>query len=123
MVLEGLWCPPPITGAVVAALTSIWGEWAVSGTWKVSGSATKPSVPQCSSHHTVLPPRLCSTPQRSATASSNGDGGNCVEVRHDLPGFVPVRDSKTPAGPALVFPVSAWAPFVGALKGDGAPTG
>ena len=53
---------------------------------------------------------------------SNGDGGNCVEVRDDLPGLVPVRDSKTPAGPALVFPASAWAPFVGALKGAGAPT-
>ena len=52
----------------------------------------------------------------------NGDGGDCVEVRDDLPGVVPVRDSKTPAGPALVFPASAWAPFVGALKSAGAPT-
>jgi len=52
---------------------------------------------------------------------SNGDGGHCVEVRDDVPGIVPVRDSKTPAGPALMFPASAWAPFVGALKGVDVP--
>ena len=48
---------------------------------------------------------------------SNGDGGNCVEVAHNLPGLAPVRDSKTvPHGPALVLTASAWAPFVAALK-------
>ncbi|MFG2349320.1 DUF397 domain-containing protein [Streptomyces phaeochromogenes] len=52
---------------------------------------------------------------------SNGSGGDCVEVRDDLPGIVPVRDSKTPAGPALMFPTSAWALFVGALKGVDVP--
>ncbi|MFI1480736.1 DUF397 domain-containing protein [Streptomyces sp. NPDC020747] len=52
---------------------------------------------------------------------SNGSGGDCVEVRHGLPGIVPVRDSKAPAGPALMFPASAWAPFVGALKGVDVP--
>jgi hypothetical protein len=46
---------------------------------------------------------------------SNGDGGNCVEVRDGLPGIVPVRDSKNPQGPALVFPARAWAEFVGSL--------
>ncbi|MFP3991741.1 DUF397 domain-containing protein [Streptomyces sp. E11-3] len=50
------------------------------------------------------------------SSHSNGDGGNCVEVRDDLPGLVPVRDSKNPHGPALVFPASAWAPFVSHLK-------
>ncbi|MGW3305431.1 DUF397 domain-containing protein [Streptomyces sp. NPDC001073] len=43
---------------------------------------------------------------------SNGSGGDCVEVRDDLPGLVPVRDSKVPHGPALLIPASAWAPFV-----------
>ncbi|WP_461066964.1 DUF397 domain-containing protein [Streptomyces pseudoechinosporeus] len=38
----------------------------------------------------------------------------------DLPDLVPVRDSKTPHGPALVFPANAWGNFVGALKGEAA---
>ncbi|MFG2095484.1 DUF397 domain-containing protein [Streptomyces sp. NPDC048612] len=48
---------------------------------------------------------------------SNGDGGNCVEVVDDLPGIVPVRDSKDPHGPAIVFPAAAWSAFVAAVKG------
>ncbi|MFJ2898913.1 DUF397 domain-containing protein [Streptomyces sp. NPDC087218] len=31
---------------------------------------------------------------------------------------VPVRDSKNPYGPAVVFAASAWTPFVTAVKGD-----
>ncbi|MGI5393188.1 DUF397 domain-containing protein [Streptomyces sp. CA-251251] len=46
---------------------------------------------------------------------SNGTGGDCVEVTDDLPGLVPVRDSKNPHGPALLFPSAAWSAFVGAL--------
>ncbi|MFF8094266.1 DUF397 domain-containing protein [Streptomyces sp. NPDC016675] len=33
----------------------------------------------------------------------------------DLPGLVPVRDSKNPHGTALLFPSAAWSAFVGAL--------
>jgi Domain of unknown function (DUF397) len=47
---------------------------------------------------------------------SNGDGGNCVEVADNLPGIVPVRDSKDPSGPALVFPAGAWAAFIADVK-------
>lgn len=38
--------------------------------------------------------------------SSYSDGGlnNCVEVADNFPGLIPVRDSKAPTGPALVFP-------------------
>ncbi|WP_432186617.1 DUF397 domain-containing protein [Streptomyces sp. Tue6028] len=43
---------------------------------------------------------------------SNGEGGDCVEVAAGVPGVVPVRDSKVPDGPALVFPSAAWAGFV-----------
>ena len=43
---------------------------------------------------------------------SNATGGECVEVRDDLPGVVPVRDSKVPDGSALLIPASAWASFV-----------
>ncbi|MFG2198978.1 DUF397 domain-containing protein [Kitasatospora sp. NPDC048715] len=47
---------------------------------------------------------------------SGGNGGNCVEVASGLPGLVPVRDSKDPHGPALVFPAAAWAAFVAAVQ-------
>ncbi|QHC27331.1 DUF397 domain-containing protein [Streptomyces sp. GS7] len=48
---------------------------------------------------------------------SNQAGGNCIEVAHGHPHVVPVRDSKAPRGPVLVFPAGAWAAFVGVLKG------
>ncbi|GHG45915.1 DUF397 domain-containing protein [Streptomyces griseocarneus] len=48
---------------------------------------------------------------------TNGDGGNCVEIADNLPGIVPVRDTKTaPQGTTLVFPATAWAVFVRTLK-------
>ncbi|SEC86488.1 DUF397 domain-containing protein [Streptomyces melanosporofaciens] len=49
---------------------------------------------------------------------SNGDGGDCVEVADNLPGLVPVRDSKCPDGPALIFAARSWATFVASLKMD-----
>ncbi|MFS7874537.1 MULTISPECIES: DUF397 domain-containing protein [Streptomyces] len=33
-----------------------------------------------------------------------------------IPGVVPVRDSKRPDGPALVFPAGSWATFIDELK-------
>ena len=47
---------------------------------------------------------------------SNGDGGNCLEVARNIPGLVPVRDSKAPQGPAIILGAAAWAPFVASLK-------
>jgi uncharacterized protein DUF397 len=47
---------------------------------------------------------------------SGGDNGDCVEVADGVPGVVPVRDSKDPNGPALVFPAEAWTEFLGAVK-------
>lgn len=46
--------------------------------------------------------------------SSYSDGGanNCVEVSDTFPTLVPVRDSKVPTGPALVFGAGAWSAFV-----------
>ncbi|MCP3769192.1 MULTISPECIES: DUF397 domain-containing protein [Streptomyces] len=49
---------------------------------------------------------------------SNQDGGACVEVCDDFAAVVPVRDSKFPHGPVLVFPAVGWASFVSALRGD-----
>ncbi|GAA3357108.1 hypothetical protein GCM10017744_026420 [Streptomyces antimycoticus] len=47
---------------------------------------------------------------------SNGDGGECVEVADNLPGLVPVRDSKNPDGPAILFPAGSWGAFIASLK-------
>lgn len=47
---------------------------------------------------------------------SNGDGGSCVEVAEGLTGIVPVRDSKTPYGPAVLFGAHAWSAFIGRVK-------
>ncbi|WP_327284008.1 DUF397 domain-containing protein [Streptomyces sp. NBC_01205] len=46
---------------------------------------------------------------------SGGDGGDCVEVCDAHPDLVPVRDSKAPDGPHLVFGAAAWGAFVTAL--------
>ncbi|MCX4739521.1 DUF397 domain-containing protein [Streptomyces antibioticus] len=48
---------------------------------------------------------------------SNSEGGSCVEVLDGYPSGVPVRDSKVPHGPALVFSSGGWALFVAAVKG------
>ncbi|MFG1604605.1 DUF397 domain-containing protein [Actinoplanes sp. NPDC049265] len=45
---------------------------------------------------------------------STGDG-ECVEVAR-LDDVVAVRDSKDPAGPALIFTPAEWAAFVGGAK-------
>lgn len=47
---------------------------------------------------------------------SNGQGAECVEVADGFPGAVPVRDSKEPHGPALVFPAGGWSSFVSAVR-------
>jgi hypothetical protein len=43
---------------------------------------------------------------------SDGGGTNCVEVAPGYPDLVPVRDSKAPQGPVLVFATTAWAAFL-----------
>ncbi|MFF1353612.1 DUF397 domain-containing protein [Streptomyces sp. NPDC058297] len=47
---------------------------------------------------------------------SGSEGGSCLEVLDHHPAGVPVRDSKTPNGPALVFPSAGWSSFVIAVK-------
>ncbi|MFI6445136.1 DUF397 domain-containing protein [Kitasatospora sp. NPDC050543] len=38
-----------------------------------------------------------------------------------FPGLVPVRDSKDPDGPALVFTSAAWQSFVAGIRADEFP--
>jgi len=47
---------------------------------------------------------------------SGGANGECLEVA-DGHATVPVRDSKSPAGPALTFSPQGWTRFVTAVKG------
>jgi len=49
---------------------------------------------------------------------SNDQAGSCLEVLDNHPSGVPVRDSKNPYGPAVVFPAPGWRSFVEAVKGD-----
>ncbi len=60
---------------------------------------------------------------RKSSYSDNSEGA-CVEVADGgLPGAVPVRDSKAPQGPALVFPAAGWTAFVTSVKHPDLPTG
>ncbi|MEI5099267.1 DUF397 domain-containing protein [Streptomyces sp. PmtG] len=47
---------------------------------------------------------------------SGGGGDECLEVADGHPDAVPVRDSKTPHGPHLLFHPPAWSAFIGSLK-------
>jgi len=47
---------------------------------------------------------------------SGPQGGNCVEVAQLPGGLVAIRDSRHPAGPALVFTPAEWAIFVGGAR-------
>ena len=58
---------------------------------------------------------------RKSSYSENGQGA-CIEVVDGHPAGIPVRDSKDPHGPALLFPASAWSSFVEAVKSHHFPT-
>ncbi|MET8702236.1 DUF397 domain-containing protein [Kitasatospora sp. NPDC004723] len=49
-------------------------------------------------------------------SSYSQNGGTCIEVAPNYPGVVPVRDSKDPQGPALIFPAESFAAFVDAVR-------
>ncbi|WP_371773884.1 DUF397 domain-containing protein [Streptomyces sp. NBC_01438] len=54
-------------------------------------------------------------------SSYSENGGQCVEVATNLiasRGVVPVRDSKSLAGPVLNVAVGSFASFVAGVKGD-----
>ncbi|MFE3219116.1 DUF397 domain-containing protein [Streptomyces antimycoticus] len=52
---------------------------------------------------------------------SGGSNGDCLEITR-VYADVPVRDSKDPHGPALIFEPSAWSAFVSAVKRGEFPT-
>ncbi|MEV0121971.1 DUF397 domain-containing protein [Streptomyces sp. NPDC050703] len=63
----------------------------------------------------ALPNTSTLTGWRKSTYS-NDQAGSCVEVQDGHPRGVPVRDSKAPHGPALLFQPPGWSSFVTALK-------
>ncbi|MEV7089332.1 DUF397 domain-containing protein [Streptomyces sp. NPDC093085] len=53
------------------------------------------------------------------TSSYSHNGGECVEAAINLPGAVPIRDTKNVDGPVLMFLPAAWTSFVhGVRQGD-----
>ncbi len=48
--------------------------------------------------------------------------GQCIEVADGFPGVVPVRDSKAPEGPRLVFKADAWTSFTRTMKAGELPS-
>lgn len=49
-------------------------------------------------------------------SSYSQGGSDCLEVTHDFPTVVPVRDSKAPHGPKLILRASSWSAFVEAVR-------
>ncbi|KMS71432.1 hypothetical protein ACM01_27130 [Streptomyces viridochromogenes] len=47
---------------------------------------------------------------------SGTESNSCLEVLDNHPCGVPVRDSKNPHGPALLFSAANWSAFVAAVK-------
>ena len=70
------------------------------------------------SEHTV--PDSCALDGWFKSSYSGGDQGECLEVARGHAG-VPVRDSKSVDGPALVFSADGWSSFVTAVKGGRLP--
>ncbi|MGH3118186.1 MAG: DUF397 domain-containing protein [Streptomyces sp.] len=52
---------------------------------------------------------------------SNAAGGDCLETAAQIPGTIPVRDSKCPARPALLFTAAAWTAFLEGVKAPATP--
>ncbi|MFB7633793.1 DUF397 domain-containing protein [Streptomyces sp. NPDC056149] len=74
-----------------------------------------------SSEHTVSDSSMLTGWYKSSY--SGGGQGNCLEVARGHV-HIPVRDSKRPSGPALIFPSVSWSAFVSAVRGGefGEPT-
>jgi hypothetical protein len=65
---------------------------------------------------------LSAAPWRKSSYSGN-DGGDCIEAALGyIPGVVPVRDSKNPQGPALLFSTDAFAAFLADVKAGRFPS-
>ncbi|MFE9778629.1 DUF397 domain-containing protein [Streptomyces sp. NPDC005775] len=64
-------------------------------------------------HHTV--PDAGALTGWIKSSHSGGSNGDCLEVATGYTA-IPVRDSKAPTGPAVVFSHAGWSSFVEAVK-------
>ncbi|MFH8984843.1 DUF397 domain-containing protein [Streptomyces varsoviensis] len=67
---------------------------------------------------TMIPDASALPDWRKSSYSENAEGA-CIEVSDGYPAGVPVRDSKNPHGPAVIFEPTAWSSFLAAVKGGG----
>ncbi|MFB7513831.1 DUF397 domain-containing protein [Streptomyces sp. NPDC056144] len=67
-------------------------------------------------HGTTSIPDASILPAWRKSSYSGGESGDCLEVNDSVVDAVPVRDSKVPNGPAVVFGSAAWGRFVDGLK-------
>ncbi|MGI5530212.1 DUF397 domain-containing protein [Streptomyces syringium] len=56
-------------------------------------------------------------------SSYSGHQTDCIQVADAHPDLVPVRDSKNPHGPTLLFEADAWSAFIAGVKGGSIPAG
>jgi len=69
-----------------------------------------------------VPISLAGATWRKSSFSGNS-GGECVEVADGVgAAVVPVRDSKDPRGPVLMFSAEAWSGFVASVRAGDFPT-
>jgi hypothetical protein len=61
------------------------------------------------------------TSWRKSSYSETATGG-CIEISDGFPTGIPVRDSKNPHGPAVIFSPQGWSTFVAAVKRAEFPT-
>ncbi|WP_370421175.1 DUF397 domain-containing protein [Streptomyces sp. QH1-20] len=54
-------------------------------------------------------------------SSYSGHQTDCIQVADGHPDQVPVRDSKNPHGPTLLFQTAAWSAFITGLKRGSIP--
>lgn len=54
----------------------------------------------------------CLEVARWRKSTYSGGGGNCLEAAFHFSAVVPVRDSKNPHGPKLVFRAESWSAFI-----------
>ena len=57
-----------------------------------------------------------STARWRKSSHSNSNGGECVEIADNIPGVIPVRDSKNRARSALLVSARVCSDFVASLK-------
>ncbi|MFI9721572.1 DUF397 domain-containing protein [Streptomyces sp. NPDC052396] len=54
--------------------------------------------------------------RKSSHSDGGGNGADCVEISHDIPHIVTMRDSKRPWERTVNPPRPAWAAFLTALS-------